>query len=221
MPDAVLELQRAAADIPLTRDAREILEQASDAAAQRGAPQATPVDVLDAMFKRRSGLAVEAITSMGLDTRAIVAVMATEGAGAAALPLRQLLVNANREAQVLGHYQVDSIHLLLAMLYSDSPETSAPLQKAGLTLYDLRRHLQAGTKADFQPGESDRLQGSRSQPQGSRSSQAAQAPRARPDAALRRKPLPSMRGAFEVSPVFLGLVATTVLSGAILWFGLA
>src|SRR5439155_23791928 len=71
-----------------------------------------------------------------------------ESTGAATSPsLRHLLVNANREAQVLGHYQVDSIHLLLAMLYSDSPSTSVPLQKAGLTLYDLRRHVQTGSRA--------------------------------------------------------------------------
>src|SRR5438045_8561929 len=83
---------------------------------------------------------------MGFDPQAIAPLIQSNGAEANALSLRQLLVNANREAQVLGHYQVDSIHLLLAMLYSDSPSTSAPLQKAGLTLYDLRRHLQAGIR---------------------------------------------------------------------------
>ena len=62
-------------------------------------------------------------------------------------PLKQLLINANREAQVLGHYRMDSIHLLLAMLYSDSPATAGPLQKAGVTLYDLRQHLQTGTRS--------------------------------------------------------------------------
>ena len=37
----------------------------------------------------------------------------------------------------------------LAMLYSDSRVTSAALQKAGVTLYDLRRHLQAAAKPSF------------------------------------------------------------------------
>jgi len=220
VPDASTELDRAAADIPLTRSAREILERAVAAASSRGAT-VSPNDVMQSILSSRGSLADGAIRALGIDPSTIVAQLPAADGAAHPISMRQLLVNANREAQVLGHYQVDSIHLLLAMLYSDSPETSAPLQKAGLTLYDLRRHLQAGTKADFQPGESDRLQGSRSQPQGSRSNQAAQAPRARPDAALRRKPLPSMRGAFEVSPVFLGLVATTAISGAILWFGLA
>jgi len=215
MPDAAVELQRAAADIPLTRDAREILELATEAASQRGASQAAPADVLQAMFKRRGSLAVEAITAMGLDPKSIVAVVAEDGAAAPSLPLRQLLVNANREAQVLGHYQVDSIHLLLAMLYSDSPATAGPLQKAGVTMYDLRRHLQVGSKPDFLPGESDRSQAGRATPERTR---AGDVPRAA--AALRRKPLPSLRGVLTVSPVFFGLLAATLLSGVILAVGI-
>lgn len=215
MPDTAVELQRASADIPLTRDAREILEQASAAAQDRGASQATPVDVLEAILRRRGSLAVESIVAMGLDPKAMAAELSLDASSGPELPLRQLLVNANREAQVLGHYQVDSIHLLLAMLYSDSRATAAPLQKAGLTMYDLRRHLQTGAKPEFLPGASDRAQASRSQPTGNR---ATDAPRAA--AALRRKPLPSLRGVLSVSPVFLGILAATVVAGAILATGL-
>ena len=218
MPDATAELERAAADIPLTRSAREILDRAASAAKARDS-NASPNDVLVATLSSRGSLAYEAISALGIDPSTIVAQLPTTD-GAQPIPIRQLLVNANREAQVLGHYQVDSIHLLLAMLYSDSPETSRPLMKAGLTLYDLRRHLQEGTKVDFQPGESDRLQVSRSQQPAARSSQPSPAPRSRPDAALRRKPLPSMRGVIRVSPVFMGLVAITAASGALLWFGI-
>ena len=215
MPDATAELDRAAADIPLTRSAREILDRAASAAKTRGA-SASPNDVLQAILSTRGSLADESIRALGVDPATIIALLPTAD-GAHTIPIRQLLVNANREAQVLGHYQVDSIHLLLAMLYSDSPETSAPLQKAGLPLYDLRRHLQAGTKADFQPGESDRVSGNRSQQQAQRTNQpAAPAPRARPDAALRRKPLPSLRGVLKVSPVFIGLVAVTAAAGSLL-----
>jgi Zn-dependent protease len=219
VPDATAELELAAADIPLTRSAREILDRAASAAKARGA-SASPNDVLQAILSSRGSLAYEAIRALGVDPATIIAQLPTAD-GAQPIPIRQLLVNANREAQVLGHYQVDSIHLLLAMLYSDTPQTSAPLQKAGLTLYDLRRHLQAGTKADFQPGESDRVSGNRSQQQAQRTNQpAAPAPRARPDAALRRKPLPSLRGVLKVSPVFIGLVAVTAAAGALLWFGI-
>src|SRR3979490_2897056 len=172
MADALAEMERDSSDIPLTRAARDILERAAAMAKTRG-DSATPNDVLLVLLSIRGTLADEAIRALGIDPATIIPeIPASDGSDAKAIPLRQLLVNANREAQVLGHYQVDSIHLLLAMLYSDTRETSAPLQEAGLTLYDLRRHLQAGTKADFQPGESDRLQGNRSQP-AARSSQPA------------------------------------------------
>jgi Zn-dependent protease len=222
VPDATAELDRAAADIPLTRSAREILDRAASAAKARGA-SASPNDVLQAILSARGSLAYEAISALGIDPSTIIAQLPTAD-GAQPIPIRQLLVNSNREAQVLGHYQVDSIHLLLAMLYSDSPETSAQLQKAGLTLYDLRRHLQAGTKVDFQPGESDRVSGNRSQQQAARTNQGAPPPAPRskpPDAALRRKPMPSLRGVLQVSPVFIGLVAITAAAGALLWFGIA
>jgi len=132
--------------------------------------------------------------ALGFDPESIAPLMEANGAGEA-LPLRQLLVNANREAGVLGHYQVDSIHLLLAMLYSDSPSTSGPLMKAGLTLYDLRRHVQTGTKTGAPP-----VHGS-----------------ARPDADLRKRPWPSLQGVLGISPVFIGIVGATAVAGVLLW----
>jgi Zn-dependent protease len=230
MPDALAEMERDSADIPLTRSARDILERAAALAKARG-ESATPTDVLKVLLSIRGTLADEAIRALGIDPATIIPqIPAGDGSDGKAIPLRQLLVNANREAQVLGHYHVDSIHLLLAMIYSDSPETSGPLQNAGLTLYDLRRHLQAGTKVDFEPGESDWLSGSRSdnRPRAARGDSAdrtrqeqTRAPnRARPDASLRRKPWPSLRGVIKVSPVFLGVVAVTAASGALLWFGI-
>jgi Zn-dependent protease len=223
VPDTTTELERATADIPLTRSARDILDRAAATAKSRGASP-TARDILQAMLTTRGTLAEQAIRALGADPASIASqVSPSNDSDAPTIPLRQLLVNANREAQVLGHYQVDSIHLLLAMLYSDSPETSGPLQKAGLTIYDLRRHLQAGTKADFQPGESDRASASRSQPAPAAGRARTQSPTSgittRPDAALRRRPWPSLRGAIRISPVFLALVAATAASGALLWFG--
>src|SRR4029077_6224952 len=62
--------------------------------------------------------------------------------GAQALPLARPLVNAGREAEAMGNFQVTPVHLLLAMLYSDSPATAVPLQEAGLTLYGVRQQAQ-------------------------------------------------------------------------------
>ena len=215
MPDATAEIERAAADIPLTRDARSVLERAAAMASARGSASTDPVDVLGATLESRGTRSEQAIRAAGLDAHVIAAHLpAVDPSGGPSISLRHLLVNANREAQVLGHYQVDSIHLLLAMLYSASPLTSASLQTAGLTLYDVRRFIQGGPKPDFQPGESDRAQPDRSRPDRARSGDGS-----RPDAALRRKPWPSLRGVLSVSPVFLGIVGAAGASGIILWFG--
>jgi Zn-dependent protease len=195
MPDATAELIHASADIPLTHDAREILERATQIATARGSLQISPADVLEATLQLPGTLAGREIETLGFDPKAIASEPRVDGA-AASPPLRQLLVNANREAGVLGHYQVDSIHLLLAMLYTDSPSTAVPLQKAGLTLYDLRRHLQTGSRAGV-PSYRDTT---------------------RPDRSLRRKPWPSLRGVLGVSPVFGAIAAATAASGAALWF---
>jgi Zn-dependent protease len=204
MPDAAQELATATSDIQLTRSARDVLDRAVAIATARGALQADPVDVLRAMLESRGTLAAQSIRELGGDPASMVAQLVPPE-GSPSLPIRQLLVNANREAGVLGHYQVDAIHLLLAMLYGDSPVTSAVLQRAGLTMYDLRSHIQSAAKPAF-AGDP------RSAPRpDTRSS-------SRPDAALRRKPMPPVRGVVTVSPVFLGLVALTAGAGALLWF---
>jgi Zn-dependent protease len=197
MPDAITDVATASADIPLTRAGRDVLDRAAAIATARGALQADPLDVLKATLESRGTLADQAVRALNVDP-AVLSTRLPAPDGAVGLPVRQLLVNANREAQVLGHYQVDPIHLLLAMLYSDSPTTSAALQGAGLTLYDLRRHLQSAPKP---AASTDGRSGARP-----------------PDASLRRKPLPSLRGAIRVSPIFLALVAATAGSGAALWF---
>jgi len=200
MPDLTTELQRASADIPLTREASEVLARASGIASMRGGAQTEATDVLLATLQQRGSLADQAIRALGLDPKAIETRFDSNPAPQTSIPLRQLLVNAGREANVLGHYQVDSIHLLLAMLYSDSPTTSGPLQAAGLTLYDLRHQLQTGARATGVPTDGAAT---------------------RSESALRRKPWPSLRGVLGVSPVFGAIVAVTAGAGAALWLGLA
>src|SRR5690348_9852337 len=179
MPETTAAVDRASADIPLTRTARDVLERAVLGASKRNEPDATPLDVLRAVLESPGTLAGDAMHSLGVDPAALAARIPQDGE-ASPLPLRQLLVNANREAQVLGHYQVDAIHLLLALLYSDARPTAAVLQSSGLTLYDLRRHMQTGARPDapLAPG--------------------ARATRS-PDRALRRRPWPSLRPVLGVS----------------------
>ena len=64
---------------------------------------------------------------------------------AAAAPIspatRYLLINAHREAEQIGHYRVDGLHLLLALLYKDSTATAQRLEEAGLSIYAIRQYL--------------------------------------------------------------------------------
>ena len=60
---------------------------------------------------------------------------------------RYLLNNAHREAEQLGHYRVDALHILLALLYKDSPDTATRLEEAGLTIYAVRQYLTAPASA--------------------------------------------------------------------------
>ncbi len=205
MPSTVLD--KAAADIQLTRSAREVLENAMADSERRGEAEANPVDVMRAVLSSRGSLAYETLRGLGVDPAAVIATLPQNGS-ASTLPLRQLLVNANREAQVLGHYQVDSIHLLLVLMYSDSPVTAATLQQAGVTLYDLRRQLQAAPRPAPGPAGA-----SAAQPPARR----APAPA---DRSLRRRPLPTLKGVLGVSPVFIGLLSALAASGVVLWFDL-
>jgi Zn-dependent protease len=52
-----------------------------------------------------------------------------------------MLNHAHREAEQLGHYRVDPLHMLLALLYKDSTSTAEVLEKAGVTFYALRQYL--------------------------------------------------------------------------------
>ncbi len=160
-------------DIPLTREARAIVERAGQLAASRGSSEATSTDTLRATLELYPKLTAGDVVASNL---------ASSGNLDGDLPMRRLLVNASREAQSMGYGEVGPMHLVLAMLYSDSPSTAVPLQKAGLTLYSVRQSLQSRVH-DF------------------------------------RRPRPALRGIFGISPIFLGIVATAAVSGALLWTG--
>jgi len=191
MAETSAAVDRASADIPLTRSARDILELAVEAASHRNTTEATPTDVLRSLLGIPGTLATEAMRALGVDPVAVATKLGADGeAPALPLPLRQLVVNANREAQVLGHHQVDSIHLLLALMYTDARPTAAILQSSGLTLYDVRRQLQTGATT------------------------------ASSDRSLRRRPLPRLGPVLGVSPIFIALVVLTAATAIGLFFDL-
>ena len=116
----------ASVDIPLSRDARAIVDRANEIARQRGAAEPTSADVLTAYVQLQPQRTEPQVVPDG----------------SASVPMKRLLLNAGREAQAMGHPQVTPMHLVIAMLYADTPSTALPLQQAGLSLYGVRQQAQ-------------------------------------------------------------------------------
>src|SRR5438094_8434790 len=106
MVDAASELERASADIVLTRDAREILERAAKVATARGDAHVAPADVVNATLQLPGNLADTEIRAPGYDPKSIAPRIQADGADASSPSLRQLLANADRQAQHTRPYTV-------------------------------------------------------------------------------------------------------------------
>jgi Zn-dependent protease len=179
----------------LTPSARDLLETGQRLAAQTGIARVEPQQLLAAIVALPRNPAHQALSELGVNLKQLEAAVLPGGGpttpSPATVPIgsatRYLLNNAHREAEQLGHYRVDALHLLLALLYKDS-STSAALEQAGLSLYAMRQYLTV-------PSATGK--------------------------AVRRRPLPSLRGALGVSPVFAIPVGAMILGGAGLFVGVA
>ena len=142
-------LKQISKEIPLTDSARDVLELAQRFAAQVGAATVEPLHVLCGIVFLPRNPARRALEEMGANMERLEALRV--GASNAApsswktMPIgtatRYMLNHAHREAEQLGHYRVDPLHMLLALLYKDSISTADVLEKAGVTFYTLRQYL--------------------------------------------------------------------------------
>jgi Zn-dependent protease len=107
----------------------------------------TPEHLLLAVIES-SGLARRSLQLLGADLASLRAGLAAGGAAGLAgdLQLRQICIDASQEARHLGHYQVDAIHLLLAVLYNRERPAAVALDRAGVTLVGLRQQLLQGRR---------------------------------------------------------------------------
>jgi len=145
-------LKQIAHDIPLTVSAREVVELGQRLATLRGASRTDPGHLLEAMVLLPKNAGHRALTSLKVNTGALRQWPELDPAlPAAPAPIgpttRYLLNNAHREAEQMGHYQVDPAHLLLALLYRDSAQTANRLEAAGLSIYAIRQYLTAPESA--------------------------------------------------------------------------
>jgi Zn-dependent protease len=142
-------LKQIANDIPLTASAREAIELAQRLATTSGAARTEPLHVLAAIVLSPRNPAHKAMVALNVDMASLRNASdwreLDPARPAAAAPIspatRYLLINAHREAEQIGHYRVDGLHLLLALLYKDSTATAQRLEEAGLSIYAIRQYL--------------------------------------------------------------------------------
>jgi len=141
-------LKQIAHDIPLTGSAREVVELGQRVATMRGASRTDPIHLLEAIVLLPKNAGHRALTALNASIGALSQSPELDQAlPAAPAPIgtatRYLLNNAHREAEQMGHYQVDPAHLLLALLYKDSARTAERLEAAGISIYAIRQYLTA------------------------------------------------------------------------------
>jgi Zn-dependent protease len=142
-------LKQISKEIPLTDSARDVLELAQRFAAQAGAATVEPLHVLCGIVFLPRNPARRALEAIGANMEQLEALRVGDGSATPSsgktVPIgsatRYMLNHAHREAEQLGHYRVDPLHMLLALLYKDSTSTAEALEKAGVTFYALRQYL--------------------------------------------------------------------------------
>src|SRR3989449_5974209 len=150
-------LKQIAHDIPLTGSAREVVELGQRVATMRGASRTDPIHLLEAIALLPKNAGHRALTALNASIGALSQSPELDQAlPAAPAPIgtatRYLLNNAHREAEQMGHYQVDPAHLLLALLYKDSARTAERLDAAGISIYAIRQYLTAPGSGPKQAG---------------------------------------------------------------------
>ena len=146
-----LTLKQIANDIPLTASAREVIELAQRLATANGSARTEPIHVLAAIVLAPRNPAHKTLVALNVNLESLRNAAEWRGLDparpASPAPIgpatRYLLINAHRDAEQIGHYRVDPVHLLLALLYKDSTATAQRLEAAGLSIYAIRQHLTA------------------------------------------------------------------------------
>jgi len=139
-------------------NARAVLVQATQEATKRASVLVDPLHILLALVDGRSTVAIQQLAKVGVDTHqlrdSVTAALASNSTVPQFIPTRstempdtpvlsnnaqRVIRSAFKEAAHLGHKSVDTIHLLLGLLYLDGEPAATLLTKAGISLYQLRQ----------------------------------------------------------------------------------
>ncbi len=142
----------------VTPQARSVLTQATQAATKRSSVLVEPLHILLALVDGRNNVVGQQLAKLGADPRqigdSVTAALASESVAPQFIPTlsketpntpalstnaQRVVRSAFKEAAHLGHHSIDTIHLLLGLLYLDDEPAAAILNKAGVSLYQLRQ----------------------------------------------------------------------------------
>jgi Zn-dependent protease len=149
-------LSAEATDLPNTLSTGRVLRQAG----RYASTEIEPEHLLLALLDDRKNLASRTLQALQIDTAQLRAALEMQignpPSGGAARPMshaaREVVAAAMREARHLGHYQLDSIHLLLGLLYESQSSTARFLEDHGVLLYNVRQQILNGPKRWRGPG---------------------------------------------------------------------
>ncbi len=140
-------------DIPaanFTNTSRQVIDLAYQHAARQRSERVEPEHLLLGILHVKGNLALRTMAALKVDldqlSRTLEASFAPGQGAAETAPRwegegRQVLGYAIKEAQHLGHQQVDALHLLLGLLYEGRGLAYDLLAQFGLSLYELRQYV--------------------------------------------------------------------------------
>jgi Zn-dependent protease len=139
-------------DIPAvdwTNNARQAIDLAAQHATRQRVERIEPAHLLQGILAVKGNRALLALKALNVDPERLGQALTdrTPATGAEEVAARwegagkDALHYAVKEAQHLGHRQVDTLHLLLGLLYEGRGVVSDLLEQHGVSLYELRQYV--------------------------------------------------------------------------------
>ena len=134
----------------LTQTAQEAIAYAYRYASRLRAARVQPEHLLLGLLSASGDMISQTFTALKIDPTQIGQLLEARlspGETVAESPPRMspetssVIQDAARETRLLGHTRIDSVHLLLGLLYETDSLAYALLEQAGLSLFDLRQYI--------------------------------------------------------------------------------
>ncbi|HEY0734457.1 MAG TPA: Clp protease N-terminal domain-containing protein [Herpetosiphonaceae bacterium] len=143
-------------DIPaadFTNNARQVIDLAYQQAVRRQSERVEPGHLLLGILGVKGNRALQTLSALKVDLDQLVGMLESRLPAGTGYPLgveaaprwegegKDALHYAIKEARHLGHHQVDTLHLLLGLLYEGRGVACDALEHFDVSLYELRQHV--------------------------------------------------------------------------------